>query len=104
MMKISYAAISTRGLLITSVFVASAIGAADVKTARRPVLETYHGIKVVDDFQWLENSASTGRLVRFTPSSGPAVSALWTIFAVTCTRLHTDPREASHSGVGHGGW
>lgn len=30
---------------------------AAVKTARKPVVNEYHGIRVTDDYQWLENSA-----------------------------------------------
>src|SRR5689334_7619759 len=31
-----------------------------VSAAREPVTNTYHGVRVVDDYQWLEESTNTG--------------------------------------------
>src|SRR5262245_8805711 len=33
-----------------------ATAGAAVKTPKKPVVDEYHGAKVVDDFQWLENA------------------------------------------------
>jgi len=46
-------------LLLAVVFVMSAgsVAVAAVQSPRRAVINEYHGVKVTDDYQWLENSA-----------------------------------------------
>ena len=44
--------------LATSYNPCDAANALDIPTPRQPVTNTYHGVQVVDDYQWLEDSSS----------------------------------------------
>src|SRR5260370_33123530 len=44
-------------VLLPFILLAGSASPADIKTAKRPVTNEYHGVKVRDDYQWLENAA-----------------------------------------------
>ena len=44
-------------VLLPIILLAGDASPADIKTAKRPVTSEYHGVKVRDDYQWLENAA-----------------------------------------------
>src|SRR5258708_28067500 len=45
-------------VLLPIILLAGDASPADIKTAKRPVTNEYHGVKVRDDYQWLENAAN----------------------------------------------
>src|SRR6266446_7480239 len=44
-------------VLLPIMLLAGYASPADIKTTKRPVTNEYHGVKVRDDYQWLENAA-----------------------------------------------
>src|SRR5260370_31862054 len=44
-------------VLLPFILLAGYASPADIKTPKRPVTNEYHGVKVRDDYQWLENAA-----------------------------------------------
>ena len=71
--------------LITSLTIAMTIASAAPPTEKKPVTDEYHGVKVVDDYRWLEESGS------------PAVKA-WTVAQNKHSRAWLDGR-ADRAGI-----
>src|SRR5437899_2939858 len=44
-------------VLLPFILLAGYVAPAEVRTPKRPVTNEYHGVKVRDDYQWLENAA-----------------------------------------------
>src|SRR5260370_42231969 len=47
-------------VLLPIILLAGDAAPADIKTAKGPVTSGYHGVKVRDDYQWLEKAADPG--------------------------------------------
>jgi prolyl oligopeptidase len=45
------------GVVVVAAVLAALSGHAAVRTPKKPVVNEYHGVRVTDDFQWLENGA-----------------------------------------------
>lgn len=72
--------IALRLLLVTSLTATMTLAAAVPPTEKKPVTDEYHGVKVVDDYRWLEETGS------------PAVKA-WTAAQNKHSRAWLDARR-----------
>jgi protease II len=57
-------------------------------TPRKPVTDEYHGVKVVDDYRWLENAGDSA-VRQWTEAQNRHTRALLALLVQRRSRLHT---------------